>query len=42
MTQLLYAKYSFDAVSNDELSFRRGEVIEVLETDEEFGDGKLA
>lgn len=38
-THILYAKHNFHAVSSDELSFQKGDVIEVIETDHEYNDG---
>lgn len=37
--QLLYVMHDFEARSPDELSLRKGDVVELIADDEEFGDG---
>lgn len=36
---IVYALHDFDAENEDELSFTMGEVIVILERDDQYGDG---
>lgn len=39
MRQIVYAIHNFDAENDDEITFKIGEPIEVLERDEKYQDG---
>jgi SH3 domain len=39
MPEYVYALHDFQPENEDEVAFRPGERIEVLERDDEFGDG---
>ena len=39
MPEYVYALHDFQAEHEDEVSFRAGERIEVLEKDDQYGDG---